>query len=84
MGKKTKKREKIRKLQERSDRRSAEFLVSRFETLEDELADLLPDLRMFSHYTQILELSVILRLVKGLKKKYRKMSDGCSWQDDED
>jgi hypothetical protein len=76
MGKKHKERKKLRKLEERSDRRSAEFLTTRFESLEDELADLIPDLRMFGHYTQIFELTLCLRILTGLKKRYQKMSDG--------
>lgn len=82
MGKKTKTKRKIRKLEERSDRRSAEFLAARFEAIEDELADLMPDLRVFSHYSQIIELTWCLRLLTSLKKRYRKMSEGHVYEEE--
>ena len=75
-------RKKLRKLEERSDRRTADFVARRLESIEEELGDVIPDLQTFNHYCQIGQVSYCLRLLKEMQKKYRKYADGHTWDDD--
>jgi hypothetical protein len=77
-------RKKLRKLEERSDRRTADFLARRLEVLEEDLGELIPDLQSLSHYGPIGSVSHCLRTVADLKKRYRKFAVGHPWQDDDD
>ena len=81
--KERKRRRKIRKIQERSDRRTAEFLMRRLEEVQTELGDLIPDLQTFEHWCEIAQISFINRLLKSIRKKYRKISDGHSWEEED-
>ena len=85
MGKKKKdrklRRHKLKKLEERSDRRTAEFLVRSIEGIETALGDLIPDLQTFEHYCEIQQVSFCLRLIGEMKKKYEKQAEGASWRD---
>lgn len=83
MGKKAKLK-KERKLQKRSDERSAEFVFDRLNAIEEDLADLIPEMRAFNHYSQILELTIVLRILKGLKKKYRRLSEGFVYDEQDE
>jgi hypothetical protein len=74
-------RKKLRKLEERSDRRTAEFLVARLDELQTDLGDLIPDLQAYDHYCEIMQVSFCLRLLAELRKKYQKHADGHPWDD---
>jgi hypothetical protein len=83
MSKKNKiKKKKLRKLQEQSDKRTADFVARRLESIEEEISDLIPDLQTFNHYSQIMQIGWCLRILADLKKKYRKYSDGHTWDDE--
>ena len=87
MSKKDKKRKlrrerKLSKVEERSDRRSAEFLARRLDEIQTDVSDLIPDLQVFEHYFEISMVSLILRLIGDMKKKYERRSEGRSWDDD--
>ena len=82
MSKKERKRRKnIAKLQERSDRRTAEFLVRRIEELQTEMGDLIPDLQTFEHWCEISYMTLCIRLLGEMRKKYRKVADGQTWEE---
>ena len=81
--KERKRRRKLAKVQERSDRRSAEFVMRRIEEIQTEMSDLIPELQVFEHWCEIAQISFMLRLLKDIRKKYRKIADGHTWQDDE-
>ena len=78
-----KRRRKLAKLQERSDRRSAEFVLRRLDELQAELGDLIPDFQAFEHWCEIAQMSYVLRLLKEMRKKYRKIADGHTWQEED-
>lgn len=80
--KKLRRERKLRKVEERSDRRSAEFLVRRLDGIQADVSDLIPDLQVFEHYFEISMVSLILRLIGDMKKKYERRSEGHSWDED--
>ena len=83
MSKKDKKRRrKVAKFQERSDRRTADFLVRRLEEIQTELGDLIPDLQTFDHWSEIAQLTYCIRILVEMRKKYRKVSEGHAWDED--
>jgi hypothetical protein len=84
--KKRKKLEKLRKeelksCEHRSDKRTAEFVVRRLGGIQEELSDLIPDLRTFEHYDEIENLSWSLRLLQRIKDKYQGFADRGVWED---
>jgi hypothetical protein len=79
--KERKRRKKLAKLEERSDRRTADFVVRRLDEIQTELGDLIPDLQAFEHWCEIAQMTYILRLLKDMRKKYRKISEGHSWEE---
>jgi hypothetical protein len=79
--KERKRRKKIAKIEERSDRRTADFVMRRIDEIQTELADLIPDLQTFEHWCEISQMSYIIRLLKDMRKKYRKISDGHTWEE---
>jgi hypothetical protein len=81
--KERKRRKKIKKIEERSDRRTAEFVMRRIEEIQTELGDLVPDLQTFEHWCEIAQLTFVIRLLKEIRKKYRKIADGQTWQEEE-
>jgi hypothetical protein len=78
-----KRRKKIAKLQERSDRRTADFVVRRIEEIQTEFADLIPDLQTFDHWAEIAHVTYCIRFLDEIRKKYRKVADGCTWKEDD-
>jgi hypothetical protein len=78
-----KRRRKIAKFQERSDRRTADFLVRRIEEIQTELGDLIPDLQTFDHWTEIAQTTYCIRMLEEIRKKYRKVADGHVWKEDD-
>jgi hypothetical protein len=85
MGKKdkTKKhsRKKLRKWEKQSDKRTAEFLVRRLDEIQTDLGDLIPDLQAYDHYCEVMYVSLCVRLLMELRKKYQKHADGHPWED---
>jgi hypothetical protein len=81
MSKKEKKKEKKRLAgcEHKSERRTAEFLVSRLSEVQDQLCDLINDMRTFEHYSEIEDAGWCLMLMQRLKKKYRKFAEDGVW-----
>lgn len=83
MPKKEKKLRREGRFDDLSDARTAEYVARRFESIETDLADMLPDLQSLGRYDDLTTVGVCLQIVKRLKKRYRKRADGFVWQDDE-
>ena len=85
MGKKNKikkhSRTKLRKWEKQSDKRTAAYLVRRFDEIQTDLGDLIPDLQAYDHYTEVVQVSYCVRLLIELRKKYQKHADGHPWED---
>jgi hypothetical protein len=81
MSKKEKKKEKKRLAgcEHKSERRTAEFLVSQLSEVQDQLCDLINDMRTFEHYSEIEDAGWCLMLMQRLKKKYRKFAEDGVW-----
>jgi hypothetical protein len=65
----------------RSDRRTAEFVVRRLNEVQEDLADLIPDLRTFEHYSEIEDVGWALRILQRLKTKYEKFETRGVWDE---
>jgi hypothetical protein len=63
----------------KSDRRTAEFLTRQLGELQDQLCDLINDLRTFEHYSEIEDVGWCLMLMQRLKRKYRKFAEEGVW-----
>jgi len=84
MGKKNRKLRKkklIERCEQRSDKRTAEFVIRRIDDLQEQLSDLIPDLRTFEHYSEIEDLGWCLMLLQRIKKRYRKFVDNGVWEE---
>ena len=73
MSKKDKKQKKKHKkclasCEHKSDKRTAEFVVRRLDELQEQICDLIPDLRIFEHYSEIEDVGWCLMLLQRLKK----------------
>ena len=81
MSKKAKKKERKRlaSCEHKSDQRTAEFLVSQLSEVQDQLCDLINDMRTFEHYSEIEDAGWCLMLMQRLKKKYRKFAEDGVW-----
>ncbi len=84
MSKKNKKKKKERKrlagCEHKSERRTAEFAVGQLDSVQDQLGDLIPELRMFEQYNELMMLSFNMALLERLKKKLRKFVDNGVWE----
>lgn len=78
---KKKERKRLASCEHKSDRRTAEFLVSQLGEVQDQLCDLINDMRMFEHYSEIEDAGWCLMLMQRLKKKYRKFAEDGVWPD---
>lgn len=67
----------------RADRRTASFITQRLEEIQEELCDLIPDLKTFGHFDQIGRLMWAVDYLHDLQKKYRKLSDGFTWEEED-
>lgn len=67
----------------RADRRTAAYITQRLEELQEELCDLIPDLKTFGHFSQISRLMWAVDHLSDLQKKYSKLATGYSWDDDD-
>jgi hypothetical protein len=65
----------------RSDQRTADFLVRRIAEIQDELADLIADIRTFEHYSEMEDVGWALRVLQRLRKKYEEFSGTGAWED---
>lgn len=83
MSKKNKKRKKHKKwlasCEHKSDKRTAEFVVRQLDELQEQVCDLIPDLRTFEHYSEIEDIGWCLMLLQRLKKKYREFAENGVW-----
>jgi hypothetical protein len=81
MSKKEKKKEKKRLAgcEHKSERRTAEFLVSQLSEVQEQLCDLINDMRTFEHYSEIEDAGWCLMLMQRLKQKYRKVAEDGVW-----
>ena len=76
-----KERKRIKSCEHKSDRRTAEFLSHRLNELQDQMCDLIADMRTFEHYSEIEDVGWSLMLLQKLKRKYRKFADDGVWSD---
>jgi hypothetical protein len=82
--KRTKSRSRRRRLtscEHRSDVRTAEFIVRRIDEIQDETADLLPDIRTFDHYSEMEDVGWVLRMLQRIKRKYERFATNGAWED---
>jgi hypothetical protein len=63
----------------KSDRRTADFLARQLGEVQEQLCDLISDMRTFEHYSAIEDAGWCLMLMQRLKKKYRKFADDGVW-----
>jgi hypothetical protein len=86
--KKRKKLEKLRKeelrsCEHRSDKRTAEFVVRRLGGIQEDLSDLIPDLRTFEHYDEIESVGWSLQSLQRIKHKYQRFAEKGVWEDND-
>jgi hypothetical protein len=84
MSKDNEKREKkhrkwLKGCEQRSDRRTAEFLARQLGDVQEQLCDLINDMRTFEHYSEIEDAGWCLMLMQRLKRKYRKFAEDGVW-----
>ena len=65
----------------KSDRRTAEFVARQLGDVQDQLCDLINDMRTFEHYSEIEDAGWCLMLMQRLKRKYRKFAEDGVWPD---
>jgi len=66
----------------RSDKRTAEFLAGRLADLQEQLCDLIPDMRVFEHYGEIEDCGWCLRVLQRQKEKYRSFAENGVWNNE--
>ena len=72
---------RLKSCEHKSDRRTAEFLSHRLNELQDDMCDLIADMRTFEHYSEIEDVGWSLMLMQRLKRKYRKFAEDGVWQE---
>ena len=82
--KRNKKRKKKRQaaLEHASDERTAKFLAGRLGQIQEDLGDLMADLRTFDHYEQVVDVGLCMYALQRVKRKYEKFADKGAWDDD--
>jgi hypothetical protein len=84
MGRKEKKRRKqLAAFERRADERTARFVAARLEDIQQDLADLLADLRTFDHYEQVVDVGLCMWRLQDVKRKYEKFAEKGAWDDPE-
>ena len=78
---KKKRRKWLASCEHKSDKRTAEFVVRQLGELQEQLCDLIPDLRTFEHYSEIEDAGWCLMLLQRLKKKYREFVENGVWEE---
>ena len=76
---KQEKREKVESCEHKSERRTAAFISRRLDGVQDQLFDLMADMRTFEHYSEIEDVGWCLMLMQRLKRKYRGFADDGVW-----
>ena len=80
MSKKRKQEKKwLKSCEHRSEKRTADFLARQLGEVQEQLCDLIADMRTFEHYSEIEDAGWCLRLMQRLKRKYRKFADDGVW-----
>lgn len=65
--------------EQRSDRRTAEYIVRRIDQVQEDLSDLMPDLQSFQHYSEMEDLGWALRILQNLKQRYDRFAASGFW-----
>lgn len=55
--------------------------MRRLNEVQEDLADLIPDLRTFEHYSEIEDVGWALRILQRLKTKYEKFETRGVWDE---
>jgi hypothetical protein len=76
---KPKRKRRNKSCEHTSDRRTAEFLARQLGEVQDQLCDLIADMRTFEHYSEIEDAGWCLMLMQRLKRKYRKFAEEGTW-----
>jgi hypothetical protein len=76
---KQEKQEKPESCEHKSERRTAAFLARRLEDLQAHLFDLMADMRIFEHYSEIEDVGWCLMVMQKLKRKYRTFAEDGVW-----
>ena len=77
---KDKKRRKwLKSCEHRSDQRTAEFLARQLGEVQEQLYDLMSDMRTFEHYSEIEDAGWCLMTMQKLKRKYRNFAEDGVW-----
>ena len=87
MGKQNKKKRRQKRLalfERKADERTARFLAGRLGEIQDDLVDLLADVRTFDHYEQVVDLGLCLWRLQQVKRKYEKFADEGAWGDEKE
>lgn len=71
----------LRSCEHKSDRRTAQFIARQLGEVQEQLCDLLADLRTFEHYSEIENASWCLRLLQGMKTRYHNFADNGVWEE---
>jgi hypothetical protein len=74
-----KERKRLKGCEHASNRRTAEFLTHRLGDVQEQLCDLIADMRTFEHYSEIEDVGYSLMLLQRLRKKYRKFAEDGVW-----
>jgi hypothetical protein len=82
MPKKSKEKQK-HKWDERSTQRTAEFIVGRLEIIQEDIGDLIAEFRALEKFDHIITAACTVRDLEGLRKTYKKMADGHTWEEDD-
>ena len=80
--KKRKRKKRLALFERKADERTARFLAGRLGEIQDDLVDLLADLRTFDHYEQVVDLSLCVWRLQDVKRKYEKFADKGAWEEE--
>ena len=88
MGKRNKNQKKrgkrVAAFERAADERTARFVAARLEDIQDDLSDLLADLRTFDHYEEVVDVGLCLWRLQDVKRKYEKFAEKGAWEDRKD
>ena len=74
-----KQRRWLRSCEHSSDKRTADFVARQLDELQEQLCDLIAEMRIFEHYSEIEDAGWCLRIMQRLKSKYREFADSGVW-----
>ena len=75
-------RKRLASCEHRSDKRTADFVVRQLRCVQDELADLLAELRTFGHFSEMEDLTWCLMLLERVRKKYAAFAENGVWPEE--